>query len=84
MNNCSICWVVSERLPPGCSKHLQDLDRARTGLFFRWTPHPVIVTIRQNGDHIRVLLYLILSYHCYRVGGPPSLFCSFLHGRSKV
>ena len=24
---------------------------------FRWTPHPVIVTIRDNKDYIRVLLY---------------------------
>ena len=24
---------------------------------FRWTPHPVIVTIRDNRDYIRVLLY---------------------------
>ena len=23
----------------------------------RWTPHPVIVTIRDNRDYIRVLLY---------------------------
>ena len=25
--------------------------------YFRWTPHPVIVTTRENRDHIRVLLY---------------------------
>ena len=24
---------------------------------FRWTPHPVIVTIRDNRDYIRVLTY---------------------------
>ena len=24
---------------------------------FRWSPHPVIVTIRDNKDYIRVLLY---------------------------
>ena len=40
---------------------------------FRWTPHPVIVTIRNNRDYIRVLLYscctaitgwgVPLSYH---------------------
>ena len=24
---------------------------------FRWTPHPVIVTIRDNKDYLRVLLY---------------------------
>ena len=26
-------------------------------LLFRWTPQPVIVTIRNNRDYIRVLLY---------------------------
>ena len=26
-------------------------------LNLRWTPHPVVVTIRDNKDHIRVLLY---------------------------
>ena len=25
--------------------------------YVRWTPHPVIVTIRDNRDYIRVLLY---------------------------
>ena len=30
------------------------------GVYIRRTPHPVIVTIRDNRDHIRVLLY---SYH---------------------
>ena len=39
----------------------------------RWTPHPVIVTIRDNRDYIRVLLYsyyttitgwgVLLTYH---------------------
>ena len=27
------------------------------GLWLRWTPHPVIVTIRDNRDYIRVLFY---------------------------
>ena len=26
-------------------------------IYIRWTPHPVIVTIGDNRDHIRVLLY---------------------------
>ena len=26
-------------------------------ILIRWTPHPVIVTLRDNRDHIRVLLY---------------------------
>ena len=25
--------------------------------YIRWTPHPVIVTIRDNEDYIKVLLY---------------------------
>ena len=40
---------------------------------FRRTPHPVIVTTRDNRDHIRVLLYsdytTITGW-----GGPPSVF----------
>ena len=35
----------------------------------RWTPHPVIVTIRDHRDYIRVIIFLL--YHYYRVGGPP-------------
>ena len=26
-------------------------------MYFRWTPHPVIVTVRDNKDYIKVLLY---------------------------
>ena len=29
--------------------------RGRSAVLFRWTPHPVIVTIRDNRDYIRVL-----------------------------
>ena len=29
-------------------------------IYLRWTPHPVIVTISDNKEYIRVLLY---SYH---------------------
>ena len=48
-------------------------------LSLRWTPHPVIVTIRDNRDYIRVLLYssyttitgwgVLLSYplNCYQL-----------------
>ena len=40
-------------------------------LNLRWTPHPVIVTIRDNRDYIRVLLY---SYYATLQGrGPPNL-----------
>ena len=31
----------------------------------RWNPHPVTVTIKDNGDFMRVLRS---SYHYYRVG----------------
>ena len=40
--------------------------------FFRWTPHPVIVTIRDINDYIRVFIFLL--YHYYRVGDPPKAF----------
>ena len=30
-------------------------------MWVRWTPHPVIVTIRDNRDYIRVLLYSCYS-----------------------
>ena len=30
-------------------------DPSSKGIYFRWTPHPVIVTIGDNGDYIRVL-----------------------------
>ena len=36
----------------------------------RWTPHPVIVAIRDNKEFIRVLSYS--SYGYYQVGGPPN------------
>ena len=39
-------------------------------MFNRWTPHPVIVAIRDNEDCIRVIF---LVYHYYRVGGPPKV-----------
>ena len=35
-------------------------NRLVLGLSFRWTPHPVIVTIRDNRDYIRVLLYILI------------------------
>ena len=70
MNNCSVCWVVSERLSPGCSKHLQDckiLTRPELAYSVGGPPNSNSGR-RQNGDYIRVLLFSILSYHCYRVG----------------
>ena len=36
----------------GCTKVL-----GSRGVFVRWTPHPVIVTISHSKDYIRVLLY---------------------------
>ena len=44
-----------------------------TGLGFRWTPYPVIVTIMDNKDYIRVPLIFLL-YHYYRVGGPSNIY----------
>ena len=39
------------------------------GGLLRWTPHPVIVTIRDSKDYNKVLLY---SYYAtIRGGGPP-------------
>ena len=32
-------------------------ERVLLVVLLRWTPHPVIVTIRDNGDYIRVFLY---------------------------
>ena len=42
-------------------------------MFDRWTPHPVIVIIRNSQDFFRVLLY---SYYTSitGVGGPPKMF----------
>ena len=34
-------------------------------VYLRWTPHPVVVTIMDNKDYIRVLLY---SYHTTLTG----------------
>ena len=31
-------------------------------------PHPVIVTIQDNKDHLRAVLYSLYLYHNYRVG----------------
>ena len=41
--------------------------------YVRWTPHPVIVTIRDNRDNIRVLVY---SYYTTITGwgGPPKKY----------
>ena len=35
-------------------------DPPSKGIYFRWTPHPAIVTIGDNGDYISVLLYGVL------------------------
>ena len=48
----------------GFRLRVQDLEGRPGGfpggvvwIYVRWTPHPVIVTIRDNKDYIRVLLY---------------------------
>ena len=38
----------------------------------RWTPHPVIVTIRDNRDHIRVLFYSYYTTITGWGGAPPN------------
>ena len=38
-------------------KKMETTIWAHMGLYIRWTPHPVIVTIGDNRDNIRVLLY---------------------------
>ena len=45
---------------------------------FRWTPHPVIVTIRDNRDYIRVLLY---SYYTTITGWGVLLRYATFHHR---
>ena len=44
--------------------------------YFRWTPHPVIVTIGDNRDYIGSPL-IFLMYHYYKVGGPPKSYYSY-------
>ena len=41
--------------------------------YLRWTPHPVIVTIKDKREHGSLILLL---YHYYRVGGPPKEYHS--------
>ena len=42
-------------------------------ILFRWALHPEIVTIRDNGDYVGVLL-LFLLYRHYGARGPPNLY----------
>ena len=35
----------------------RDMYIESAAIYLRWTPHPVIVTITDNRDYIRVLLY---------------------------
>ena len=46
--------------------------------YLRWTPHPVTVTIRDDKNHVRVLIYshYITIYHYYRAGGHPNSYPS--------
>ena len=46
----------------------------RLSVYFRWTPHPVIATIRDS-NYIKVFLFLL--YHYYRVGGPPKVYWDY-------
>ena len=44
-------------------------------LCFGWTPHKVMVTMRDNGDYIRVLLY---SYYAASTGGGGSTHIRYI------
>ena len=58
---------ISIRCPPNKYWDLFGWQTKPSTLYFRWTPHPVIVTIRDVRDYIRVLLYLIIPL--LQVGG---------------
>ena len=45
-------WVAVKEVR-GC----HSLGATLCPIYLRWTPHPVIVAIRDNTDYIRVLLY---------------------------
>ena len=47
------------------------------------TPHPVIVTIRDNRDHSRILVYPYPT-HYYRVGGPHLFYWDLRNGSPKA
>ena len=49
----------------GESSGLHTLDFETIGVYLRWTPHPVIVAVRDSKDYIRVLLY---SYYATIAG----------------
>ena len=54
------CVVLCDMLPgPDCGWPSNTFTHPRrpNHPYLRWTPHPVIVTIMDNKDHIRVLLY---------------------------
>ena len=50
---------------------------SRSCVYFRWTPHPVIVTMRDNRDYIRDLLY---SYYTTITGWGVLLMCTSQYG----
>ena len=51
---------------PSCTSKVQ----------FRWTPHPVIVTIRENKEDVRVLL----NFHCTAITFTVGAFCGVGNG----
>ena len=53
----SIASTKSDANAGKCSLHSQVHKGAVVIRCLRWTPHPVIVTIRDNRDYIRVLSY---------------------------
>ena len=62
--------AISQTLPEDDVRFYTDIGST---ISFRWTRHPVIVSIRDNRDYIRVLLYshyttftgwgILLKYH---------------------
>ena len=69
--------MIAEHFDEYCAEELQPCPR-HLGFRVRWTPHPVIVTIADNRDYIRVLSYsyyttitgwgVLLSYRFHGLG----------------
>ena len=50
--------------------YVGNIDCSSHGIYFMWTPHPVIMTIRDSREGP----IIFLLYHYYRVGGPPKIY----------
>ena len=61
------------RVPTSACARQASQRSGSNAIYFKWTPHPVIVTIRDHRDYIRVLLFF---YYTTIAGwGPPRLYC---------